>query len=268
MKKHDKKTAENVRGIASAAMDSAQLKIDKLNSLGSSARNQSSNYLLEWQKWIGTISFSLVAIGGALITKGEFSNITLLPSLLLFFVIGIWILIEHKRQFEITASTSSIDIDNYRPLYDDKKKAAFELWEDPESIEKHIVFLEKEEKIIEYTQSLNSIQNIELNHDKIVYLNDIWLGMFISSIYLLLYPTYDNIILRYDIKSFLSTLIYWIILIILLLFVTNDALKSKPYILQANKSKLLKAKSEKTHTDQYLERVKSEIGYLKKILRN
>ena len=71
---YDNKTAEKMKSIAGNAMDSAQLKIDQLNALGSNNRNMSSSFLLEWQKWIATISFSLVAIGGAFLAQGKMPN--------------------------------------------------------------------------------------------------------------------------------------------------------------------------------------------------
>ncbi len=268
MNTYKDETAVKMKEIASVAMDSAQTKIDQLNTLGSNARNQSSNYLLEWQKWVSTISFSLVAIGGALVAQGSSPHLSVLVSFVLFLIVGVWILVEHKRQFERAAATSSIDIDNYRPLYDDKKKAAFDLWEDPNSIEKHLIFLKQEQKIMDYTKTLNSIQNQELSHDKIVYLNDIWLGTFISAIYLLLFPTYDKLAKNYELSSFASTAFYWLLLVLFILFVVLDAQKSKPYIAQANKSKLAKTKSETRHTDGYSERVKSEIELLEKILND
>src|SRR5665811_1610664 len=103
MKAYGEETAAKMKEIASAAMDSAQLKIDQLNTLGSNARNQSSNYLLEWQKWIATISFSLVAIGGALVAQGSAPHLSVLVSFILFLIVGVWILAEHKRQFERAA---------------------------------------------------------------------------------------------------------------------------------------------------------------------
>lgn len=268
MKSYTDETAAKMKEIASVAMDSAQLKIDQLNTLGSNARNQSSNYLLEWQKWVGTISFSLVAIGGALLAQGSSTHLTVLVSFVLFLIVGVWILVEHKRQFERAASTSSVDIDNYRPLYDDKKKAAFDLWDDPSSVEKHLAFLKQEQKIMDYTKTLNSLQNQELSHDKIVYLNDIWLGAFISAIYLLLFPMYEKLARQYELASFPSNVLYWLILVLFIVFVIRDAQKSKPYIVQANKSKRAKTESETRHTDGYSERVKSEIELLEKIIKD
>jgi putative Ca2+/H+ antiporter (TMEM165/GDT1 family) len=268
MKEYTEETAAKMKEIAGVAMDSAQSKIDQLNTLGSSARNQISNYLLEWQKWVSTISFSLVAIGGALVAQGSSPHLSVLASFVLFLIVGIWILVEHKRQFERAASTSSIDIDNYRPLYDDKKKAAFDLWEDPKSVEKHLAFLKQEQKIMDYTKTLNSLQNQELSHDKIVYLNDIWLGTFISAIYLLLFPMYEKLSKQYELASFPSNALYCLLLVLFILFVIRDAQKSKPYIAQANKSKRAKTESEARHTYGYSERVKSEIELLEKIIKD
>lgn len=262
---YDEKTALKIKEIASNAMDSSQLKIDQLNSLGANTRSQSSNYLLEWQKWISTISFSLVAIGGTIIAQGATPHILVLFSFILFLSVGIWILIEHKRQFEKTATLSSIEIDNYRPLYDDKKKAAFGLWEDPKSIEKHIAYLKQERKIMKYTQSLNLSQNKELDNNKIVYLNDVWLGAFISAIYLLLWPMIDKLSVEYEISQRLTLIIYWSLLIIFICFVVYDAKKSKSFIVLANESKLKKSKSESKHTDQYTARINDEIKYLEKL---
>lgn len=268
MKTYKDETAVKMKEIASVAMDSAQTKIDQLNTLGSNARNQSSNYLLEWQKWVSTISFSLVAIGGALVAQGTSPHLSVFISFVLFLIVGVWILVEHKRQFERAATTSSIDIDNYRPLYDDKKKAAFDLWEDPSSIEKHLAFLKQEQKIMDYTKTLNSLQNQELSHDKIVYLNDIWLATFIAAIYLLLFPMYEKLAKHYELSGVMTSAIYWLLLAVFILFVIRDAQKSKPYIAQANKSKRAKTKSETRHTDGYSERVKSEIEFIEKILRD
>ncbi|HEY4964533.1 MAG TPA: hypothetical protein VIH90_07625 [Candidatus Saccharimonadales bacterium] len=268
MKEYTDETAAKMKEIASVAMDSAQSKIDQLNTLGSNARNQSSNYLLEWQKWVSTISFSLVAIGGALVAQGNSPHLSVLASFVLFLIVGVWILVEHKRQFERAAITSSIDIDNYRPLYDDKKKAAFDLWEDPNSVEKHILFLKQEQKIMDYTKTLNSIQNQELSHDKIVYLNDIWLGTFISAIYLLLFPMYEKLAKQYKLSNIPSGAFYWLLLLLFILFVIRDAQKSKPYIFQANKSKRSKTESESRHTDGYSDRVKSEIELLETIIKD
>ena len=263
---YDKKTSANVKEIASIAMDEAQTKIDQLNTLGGNARNQTSNYLLEWQKWIATISFSLVAIGGALFVQGDSSHFSVLVSFALFLAVGVWVLVEHKRQFEKAASISSVDIDNLRPLYDSKKKAAFDLWEDPSSLEKHNLFLKKAQAVMEYAKSLGSVQSKELDHDKINYLNDIWLGMFVSAVYLLTYPTFETILKQYNIQSAPLLISYWLVLFIFILFIVIDIQHGTPYITQANKSKRAKTQSEIEHTDGYNERLVSQIEQLENLL--
>ena len=154
--------AKNVKQIASNALDSTQEKIERLNTLGNGGRARSGELLLGWQTWIGNISFSLAAIGGAVLVGKDIPHPYTALSLLIFLINGLWVTLYHKRVFEKSATHASAEVDENRPLHDDKKKAAFMLWEDPGSVQKHIDFLKAEKKIMNLTIKIEKEQMADL----------------------------------------------------------------------------------------------------------
>jgi hypothetical protein len=257
---YPEEVGEKLKDIASSAMDSTQGKIEQLNSLGSNARARSSDLLLGWQTWLGNISFSLAAIGGAVLIGKDLPNTYTALSLFIFLTTGLWVTLYHKRIFEKLASNASIEADEYRPLYDDKKKAAFMLWEDPRNIQKHIDYLRAEKKIMELTKRIETAQNTDLKKERVSYLNDIWLSMVITAVYFMMYPIGDKAYGKLGLQPGWFWTIFWLIWLLFMLIIVREALASRPNIMAANKGKLQKLKNEMKHTKEYTARINEEIA--------
>lgn len=251
--------AKKMEEIASRAMDSVQSKIDELNSLGGNARSRSSEQLLNWQSWLGNISFTLAAIGGAVVVGKNLPSPYILASLILFLINGLWISLTHKKFFEASAVSASKEVDEYRPLYDDKKKAAFQLWEDPHNIDKHLAFLGWELKIMQKTKVLEKEQLAALENERISYHNDFWLGILVSAIYFLLEPVAAKVYENLALTGSGFPYVFWLGWLLIILIIINGAFESRPRIKESSNSKILKVKSELKHTKEYTDKVQQTI---------
>jgi len=260
---YNEETTAQMKEVASNAMDSAQEKISELNSMGSGSRVKTSEYLLGWQTWLGNISFSLAAIGGAVVVGKDAPHPAVLASLVIFLLTGLWIALFHKRQFEHAATNASKEVDEYRVLYDDKKKAAFKMWEVPNDATKHLAFLEQELKIMNFSSKLEKQQIKDLENGKVSYLNDIWLAMFLSAIYFLMWPTGLRVYKSFNFSPHGFNYLFWLLWLLLILIIIREAQKSKPDIESSNQSKILKTKSELKHTTEYSKEVNERIESVK-----
>lgn len=117
--------AKKLEEIAGRAMDSVQSKIGELNSLGGNARSRSSEQLLNWQSWLGNISFTLAAIGGAVVVGKDLPSPYILASLILFLINGLWISLKHKKLFEASAVSASKEVDEIGPYTTTRKRPLF-----------------------------------------------------------------------------------------------------------------------------------------------
>lgn len=260
---YDQQTAVKIKDMASNSIDAAQQKIGELDNMSSANRHQAGSYLLGWQSWLGNVSFTLSAIGGAVLLGKDAPHLTVVISLLLFLVIGIWVTIYQKRQFEHAAANATIEIDKFRPLYEDKKKAAYSLYEDPANVTKHMSLLNQELKIIKLSKELETEMLSLLRRERITYLNDIWLALIVTAIYLLIWPVFIRSYssLQLDNQYFLPLIIsIWFLFI---LVIAREAMRSKVDIKRGTKSKILKVESQLRHSNEHIAEIESKLASLK-----
>lgn len=263
---YDDTTAEKMKKMASDSMDACQQKIDELNTLGSNARHTSGNNLLGWQTWIGNIAFTLAAIGGAVLLGKDTPSPYVLISLFIFLVTGLWVTLFHKRVYEQSAINGSKEVDEYRPLYDDKKKAAWEFYQEPHDVSKHIVILKHELKIMQKTKKLETKQLEEIKNERVDYRNDLWLAMLVTAVYLLFWPLGSKVFTHLQLGQGYFSLLFWLIWLLFMLVIIREALSSKSDIKASNSSKRLKTESELRHTKEFTEKIEEEISHLESLL--
>ncbi len=257
---YDPETAAQVRQIADQAMSSTQDKLEQLSSLSSGSRTGSFERLIGWQTSIGNISFSLAAIGGTVLIGKDFTQPYVLISLFIMLAIGLWITLFHKRLIEHGATHDSQEVDEFRPLMDTKKKAAFELFEDPASIEKHITFMQSELNIMQLTKK-NELKEVKLfKNERTDYRNDIWLAMLVTAVYFLFWPIGQKVYTTYATGNY--SLIFWLVWTLLMLVILRSALNSKPDIQKVSKGKLANAKARLKDTKEYIRTIEERIESL------
>lgn len=259
---YDDRTAEKLKQVARDTMDECQSKIDQLNALSGGSRLTTGKNLLEWQAWIGNISFVLVAIVGSVLIGKELPNSYVLVSLLIFLITGLWIALFQKRIYEQAAIHASKEADEYRPLYDDKKKAAWIFYQDPRSIEKHLKLLGLELNITKLTKKIEFEQQKAIGKDRIDYRNDIWLAMLVTAIYLLLWSVGSKIYSSLGWMQSYYPYLFWSVWLLFMLVISKSALSSEDDIKASNTSMRLKLKSQIKHTKEWLQQVQEQIDDL------
>lgn len=265
---YDAATAKKIKQLASESMDSTQNKIDHLNRLSGEGRFSTSNNLMGWQNWIGNISFALAAIGGAILIGKEIPEGFVLLSLLLYLLTGTWIALFHKRVFEKSAINASKDADEFRPLYDNKKKAAWRLYQEAANVSLHIEMLKKEEGISSLSVKLSKSLLKEINSEKVDYRNDIWLAMFITATYLMFWSIGQQF---YDQLKLVGGYYPWffgLVWLIIMLLIVKNAVSSNTDIVASNESKKKKVQSELRHSEEWLEQVQKEIQELNEAIES
>jgi hypothetical protein len=260
---YDKETSVKVQKIASEGLVSTQAKIDQLNSMGTEQRNRASSNLFKWQEYVGNIAIGLSAIVGAGLFGDSTPSLQSFASFIILLTTGLWITLYHKITYEKQSIGPSRFTDEYRVLYDDQKKAAFELWEDPSNISKHINYLKHELRVT--VQSIRDIKKqtkeIKQFGSKISYLNDIWLAMLVIGVYLLSWNSAYQL-LSHKISNTAFLVLYISVLAIFLLTIIIVALRQREPIRKANEDTLKKLRSELRHSEAYAETIKDKIASL------
>jgi len=257
---YDDNTAQDMKILADSAMSSTQEKIEHLNSMSNNALNSTFNNLLNWQTWIATISFTLAAIGGTvLINTKETANGFVLVSLLLFLITGLWVMLFQKRVYEYASVNASKDVNVFKPLYDNKKKAAWQFYQDPHSVEKHLNFLRCELTIMEETHKLETEQLNTIKTGKTDYRNDIWLSLLVSAVYFMLQPTGQKLYSQSNLMGSGFNYIFWLIWLLFMLIILNSALKGTKDVKVNTLSQKLKLEGELKHTEEYTTKIREQI---------
>lgn len=261
---YDKSRAEQVHKIASESIDSTQAKITELNKQKSDANINSSNRLLNWQSWLGNVSFSLAAIGGAVLTGQEVPpSYFTIAGLFGYLVVGLWIALSHKNLFEKDNVISGLPYIKYKILHDEKKKLAFELWEDSASPHKHIAYLKQELAIQKHSEITEKERRDLLKESRINYSNDIWVALIAISTYFILNPIARNVVSKLGIAGRDFYQISLLGLVVIILFILNSALKSREDIQKATKANLKLINDQLRHTKLYINRIKREVETIK-----
>jgi hypothetical protein len=257
---YSKEEAEQVYRIASDAIDNAQAKIAEIDSQHSSARTNASAQLLTWQSWLGNISFSLAAIGGALVLGKEIGSWYVLVSLLGYLIVGLWIAIFHKNLMEKSVLSTGTIYQPFSQAYHQKKKLAFEMWRDPANPKRRLSFLKQELKIMNLTKAQELEIEKEYKNQKVNYSNDIWIGVVALSTYLLLRPISEQIA---DTKPAYE-LFYWGGFATIVVVLAISALKGRTEVLKSASNSLSNNKDQQRHTKLYSNEIKHEIRELEK----
>ncbi len=264
---YDDKTATQIKKIAEDAIDSTQTKIEQLNALGASTRDATAQNLITWQSWLGNIAFALSAILGAVLVGEDSPSPYYLFSFFLFLITGLWIALSHKRLFERSVITGSSAVDEFRILYDDKKRTAFELFMEPHNVVKHLDFLHKELDLAKLGSKNEKQLLKEVRDDKTSYLNDLWLALLVSAIYFMMQPLGEKIYTQLNISPNLYIYLFWVLWASIMIIIWKyEALSNKASISDSKISKIKKMNSQLKHSKAYINRIENEIDFLKKKL--
>ncbi len=260
---YNDQVAAQIKQVASNAMDSTETKIGEIHRQKQVSRNKAIDNLSNWRNQIGNISFSLAAVSSAILVAKNSPSAYVFASLLTLLFTGIWITLLSKTRYEREISTATVEFDKVAPLYIDKKKAAFDLWEQPNDPSKHINFLEKELAIQMHGRKLTSKNLRAIKNDKPDYRNDVWIALFLSAIYLLLHSYFIELLNQYlsspAIESF-----YWLLLILALLVLARQASQDVTQIKKYNEMAMRDIKNDIKHAKQYIERIQEEISNIRR----
>lgn len=261
---YETKEANQISKIASNAMDNTRSDIAQLSRAKSESQINSSKNLLNWQSWLGNVSFSLAAVGGVILLDANTSSYFPLAGLFGFLIVGIWIAINQKKLFESSVNNASEPYDQYLDMYNEKKRLAFELWESPNDPKKHIEFLEQEKNIQEYAKEQLLEESDNLQKARVNYRNDFWIAIIAASVYFILQPIAQKRFFDIGISESIFNYMFWIALVVILLMVGAGARKSRNDFKKTLPSKIQRNKEQLRHTELYTDRVQQDIKAIKK----
>jgi hypothetical protein len=256
--------AEQIHRIASDAIDSTQASITEISNLHGSTRTKAVFQILDWQKWLGNIAFTLAAIGAALVLGKPINSYYVPVALVGFLVVGTWIAIHNKNHNEQVLASLNKIYNEPSQLQHNRKKAAYMMWKHPADPKNRLAFLKIEKKIMDVTLRNERQHKADYEKQQINYLSDLWIALVVVSTYLLLRPLFEQFfdLTTLDARKFFE-LGYWGFLTLILGAILYYALKSSDAVIEDNKLAIKNKKEQIRHTRGYRKEVEEEITAIK-----